>query len=274
MTLSRVAARIALFAAASLLIWPAQTSAQAPAPAPTQKPSSAKSRPLLPWEVAAGSRQEFDVISIRENKSGVPWSGGDPQTANIPYGPDDNYRNSGGVFSATNYPLLNLIVFAYKVWTPQGAALAASLPVWTNTAGFNIEARTDNHNVTKDQMRLMMQALLADRFHLVLHTETRQVPLYAAVLAKPGKLGPACVRIPPTIPAPASLSRAIRTPPAHPRLTPSTEAFPSAAAPSLASRRPSPGSREKARAISPWRWSSPPSPVSATSAARCSTRPG
>lgn len=190
MTLSRVAARIALFAAASLLIWPAQTSAQAPAPAPTQKPSSAKSRPLLPWEVAAGSRQEFDVISIRENKSGVPWSGGDPQTANIPYGPDDNYRNSGGVFSATNYPLLNLIVFAYKVWTPQGAALAASLPVWTNTAGFNIEARTDNHNVTKDQMRLMMQALLADRFHLVLHTETRQVPLYAAVLAKPGKLGP------------------------------------------------------------------------------------
>jgi len=188
--------RLALFAIAiiSLLILPAHTSAQTPAHPPTQagtqKSSPAKSSPLLPWEIAAGSHQQFDVISVHENKSGVPWNGGDPQVANIPYGPDDNYRNSGGIFSATNYPLLNLIVFAYKVWTPQGAALAASLPDWTMTAGFNIEARTDNRNVTKDQMRLMMQALLADRFHLVLHTESRQVPLYAAVLAKPGKLGP------------------------------------------------------------------------------------
>jgi uncharacterized protein (TIGR03435 family) len=35
-----------------------------------------------------------------------------------------------------------------------------------------------------------MQSLLAERFKLVLHTETRQLPVLALVLAKPGKLGP------------------------------------------------------------------------------------
>jgi len=146
--------------------------------------------PLPEWEAAAGGKQEFDVASVRQNKSGPPWQGGDPQFANIPYGPDDAFRKTGGDFSATNYPLLNLIVFAYKVPTPQGEVLAASLPSWAMTDGFNIEARTDNHEVTKDQMRLMMRALLVERFHLVVHTEARQVPLYAVVLVKPGKLGP------------------------------------------------------------------------------------
>jgi uncharacterized protein (TIGR03435 family) len=110
---------------------------------------------------------------------------------NVPYGPDDNYRVTGGVLSAKNYPLLNLIVFAYKVPTAQGQALIASLPAWvTNDELFDIEARTENRDVTQDQMRLMMQSLLAERFHLVIHRETRQVNEYAAVLIKPGKLGP------------------------------------------------------------------------------------
>lgn len=109
---------------------------------------------------------------------------------NVPYGPDDNYIVTHGVLSAKNYPLLNLIVFAYKVPTAQGQALLASLPVWTNSELFDIEARTDNRDVTKDQLRLMVQALLADRFHLVIHREVREVNEYAAVLARPGKLGP------------------------------------------------------------------------------------
>ena len=124
---------------------------------------------------AAGGHQEFDVVSVRQNKSGYPWSGGDQIVMNVPYGPDDNYRVTGGILSAKNYPLLNLIVFAYKVPTAQGEALLASLPDWTNKELFDIEARTDNHDVTKDQMRLMMQSLLAERFHLVIHRELRQV---------------------------------------------------------------------------------------------------
>ena len=110
-------------------------------------------------------------------------------TMNVPYGPDDNFVTTHGILSAKNYPLLNLIVFAYKVPTAQGEALLSSLPLWTNSDLFDIEARTDNRDVTKDQMRLMMQSLLADRFHLVIHRELRQVSLYAAELIKPGTLG-------------------------------------------------------------------------------------
>jgi uncharacterized protein (TIGR03435 family) len=146
--------------------------------------------PVPAWQIAAGGHQEFDVVSVRPNKSGPPWQGGDKMAMNVPYGPDDNYVVTHGTLSAKNYPLLNLIVFAYKVPTAQGEALLASLPVWTNSEFFDIEARTDNHDVTKDQMRLMMQALLADRFHLVIHRELRQVSLYAAVLVKPDTLGP------------------------------------------------------------------------------------
>jgi uncharacterized protein (TIGR03435 family) len=58
------------------------------------------------------------------------------------------------------------------------------------TTRFDIEAKSEIPNPTKDQMRLMMQSLLAERFKLVLHTETRQLPVLALVLAKPGKLGP------------------------------------------------------------------------------------
>ena len=39
-------------------------------------------------------------------------------------------------------------------------------------------------------MRLMVQALLANRFQLAVHTETRELPVFALALVKPGKMGP------------------------------------------------------------------------------------
>ncbi len=39
-------------------------------------------------------------------------------------------------------------------------------------------------------MRLMVQSLLADRFGLVARHETKQVPVFALTLAKPGRMGP------------------------------------------------------------------------------------
>ena len=51
-----------------------------------------------------------------------------------------------------------------------------------------IEARAPA-NATKDQMRLMMPALLAERFQLAVHFETPEVPVLAMTLVKPGKPG-------------------------------------------------------------------------------------
>jgi len=55
-------------------------------------------------------------------------------------------------------------------------------------------------------MRLMMRSLLADRFRLAIHNETREVPVLALVLAKPGKTGPHLVPHPDGAECPTNLS--------------------------------------------------------------------
>jgi len=54
---------------------------------------------------------------------------------------------------------------------------------------YDIEARAPAP-ATEDQMRLMMQSMLEDRFRLKVHWETRQAPVFALMLDKSGKLGP------------------------------------------------------------------------------------
>jgi uncharacterized protein (TIGR03435 family) len=127
--------------------------------------------------------QAFDVASVKVNKSA------DPPTANFPLGPGDVYVPNGGLFSATGFPLVTYLFFAYKVIGNQGQYLLPQLPGWATTDRFDIQARAEG-NPGKDQMRMMMRSLLADRFKLAVHTETREVPVLAFVLAKPGKTGP------------------------------------------------------------------------------------
>jgi uncharacterized protein (TIGR03435 family) len=65
---------------------------------------------------------------------------------------------------------------------------------WMNTERHNILAKAEG-NPTPAQMRLMLRSLLADRFKLVVHKETREKPAFALVLARPdGKLGPSLRR--------------------------------------------------------------------------------
>ncbi len=143
-----------------------------------------------PAQTTVSTRLAWDVTSIRQNTSGPREQGGDPQSTNIPMGPDDSYRNTGGIFIAKNTTLRELIAFAYKVTTAQREVFRASLPEWAMTDAFDVQARTDNEHVTKDEMRQMMQALLADRFKLSVHHENRDLAVYAAVLVKPNTLGP------------------------------------------------------------------------------------
>jgi bla regulator protein blaR1 len=67
--------------------------------------------------------------------------------------------------------------------------MRARLPKWASTDTFEIRAVAPG-SPTPDQMRLMVQSLLADRFSLKLHFDTAQTPVLALVLDKPGKTGP------------------------------------------------------------------------------------
>ena len=71
--------------------------------------------------------------------------------------------------------------------------MLARLPKWVDTDFIEIDAKAAG-NPTKDQMRLMMQSLLAERFHLAVHYETQEMPVYALTLIKPGTWGPKLIR--------------------------------------------------------------------------------
>jgi uncharacterized protein (TIGR03435 family) len=138
------------------------------------------------WQVAAGGQMKFEVASIKpdtvDQADAIVYS-------NIPLGPMDSFTPTGGLLRSTSFDLLQYLVFAYKLTPTQVQSVQAQLPKWTNTAQYDIEAHAAG-NPTKDQYRLMMQALLADRFKLALHYETKQVPAIALELDKPGKFGP------------------------------------------------------------------------------------
>ena len=138
------------------------------------------------WQKAAGGKMSFDVASVKPNAL-PPFSSG--ATANFPLEAGDGYASDAGVLSANDFSLSVYIAFAYKLTAYQTQFLASEVPKWATVQGFDIQARADG-KPTKDQMRLMMQSLLADRFKLAVHFETRQLSLFALILAKPGKMGP------------------------------------------------------------------------------------
>jgi len=129
----------------------------------------------------------FEVASIHQS---LPGTFTPP---NFPLGPDDAYATTGGMLTA-DFPLEIYIEFAYNLWltADQRRSLIAHLPKWVSadTYSYTIHAKAAADNPTKNQMRLMMQALLADRFKLAVHFENQQVPVLALTLLKPGRLGP------------------------------------------------------------------------------------
>jgi uncharacterized protein (TIGR03435 family) len=146
-------------------------------------------------------QKAFDVASVKANKTPNPR-----QTTNVPLGPGDAYTPTGGYFSATGVPLLTYIAFAYKIQGNQIPALQSQLPEWAVTDRFDIQARVEG-NPGKDQMRLLMQTLLADRFKLAIHRDTSEASVAALVVAKEGKVGRRYSRTQPIHPARWTLRR-------------------------------------------------------------------
>src|ERR1700689_2368010 len=63
----------------------------------------------VPWQLAASGKRAFDVTSVKANKSG------DPANSTFPLGPGDGYTPNGGLFAASNPPLIVYLTFAYKL---------------------------------------------------------------------------------------------------------------------------------------------------------------
>ena len=106
---------------------------------------------------------------------------------------DPNSRPGGvefglGRFSATNYPLYKLIGWAYDARDHQ----ISGGPNWLASTNFSIEAKLDSAIpippglAGSQPVRLMLQSLLAERFKLAVHKETREEQVYELVPDKGG----------------------------------------------------------------------------------------
>jgi uncharacterized protein (TIGR03435 family) len=146
--------------------------------------AAAAQQPALQAKTALATAPQFEIAAIHLHES-LPH-----EHNSISSSPSD------GHFRAENISVLMLIQWAYNI--PDTRIL--DVPGWAKSTFFNIDAEADEaidqqlHNLSSDAGRKvkeqMVQALLADRFKLVTHAETRELPIYALVVAKGGaKLG-------------------------------------------------------------------------------------
>ena len=85
----------------------------------------------------------------------------------------------GGRLTGTNVPAAALIRFAYNLPDFQ----ISGGPGWLASDRFDVEAKAEG-DPPLNQKRLMLRTLLAERFRLTVHTETRELPIYALVMAR------------------------------------------------------------------------------------------
>jgi uncharacterized protein (TIGR03435 family) len=135
------------------------------------------------WEKAAGGKMAFEVASVKRDTPGRGYH------TNFPLTLGSNFGSVGNLMSV-DVPLRMVLGFAFKLSAGQMHYLLVGLPDWVDSEWFDIEGRASIASPTKDQFRLMMQALLADRFKLTIREEKRSLPMYALALKKPGTTGP------------------------------------------------------------------------------------
>ena len=100
-------------------------------------------------------------------------------------GPGNILRAKGNRFTEDVATLSNLIIDAYDVRDYQ----ISGLPDWGKPGVelYDVIAKTEGENAaTSDQLRQMLQTLLADRFQLKLHREAKDLPVYELVIGKNG----------------------------------------------------------------------------------------
>jgi uncharacterized protein (TIGR03435 family) len=120
----------------------------------------------------------YDVVTIKPHDP----SDGSSRTHSQPDG-----------YTVTNVGLKSLLQQVYNLQTEEQIS---GLPKWADSARYDLQAKMDDDTVATlkklpsgeywAQRSQMMQALLADRFQLKVHHETRSLPIYSLSLAKGG----------------------------------------------------------------------------------------
>ena len=89
----------------------------------------------------------------------------------------------GSRIRGTASTLLDMITNAYGVKYDQ----ISGGPGWVNSLHYDRDAKAEGDEpITNEQAKRMMQSLLAERFKLKIHRETREVPVYALIVGKNG----------------------------------------------------------------------------------------
>jgi uncharacterized protein (TIGR03435 family) len=137
--------------------------------------------PLLSQTPETKKKPSFDVTSVKPTPpSQFGFRGGGPR---------------GNRFTMTG-TLRMMLQFAYRPLNSQPGVPAPPLmnsqiiggPGWMDSDLYDIQAtaETNTGTIPQDQMQLMLQSLLEDRFQLKAHLETRELPIYNLVVGKDG----------------------------------------------------------------------------------------
>jgi uncharacterized protein (TIGR03435 family) len=126
-----------------------------------------KATPTTAWTVP---EPEFEVATIKPSDPQRPGWG--------------ITVNRSGMFTTLNTNLSDLIKFAYSVHPKQ----IIGAPSWIDSEKFDVSAKPDTPGTPSvDQMRAMLQKLLADRFSLAFHKDKKELSAYAITVAKGGE---------------------------------------------------------------------------------------
>ncbi len=155
----------------------AQAEAAKPLVAQITAPKGGAPQAARPVPQAAAAPLQFEVASVKPVPDLPPGSAVLPGSVILPR-VDDPQR-----FRAVywlNGPL-GMLEWAYGVREFQ----VLGAPAWLGRERFEIQARAE-HPSSEGQIKQMVQALLADRFDLKLHRETREISVYALVVGRNG----------------------------------------------------------------------------------------
>src|SRR5207248_5001548 len=122
---------------------------------------------------ATPSSLKFEVASLKASQPGGRGGGIRPAPG-------------GERYQATNIPLRLMIMVAYRIKADQ----VAGGPGWIDTDLYDMNAKAERPS-SVEELHVMLQNLLAERFKLQFHRETKELPVYALSVDKNGpKLTP------------------------------------------------------------------------------------